>query len=83
VIEVDISQLPLNEVNFIPVVIDERLQEVAELVWVIYKNLQNLFDFDWLLVRTVRELWSNFLSTGNPDYLSRNDLHMVHESFLA
>ena len=82
-VEIDISQFPLNEVNFVPVVIDKRLQKRAELVGMINKDLQNLFNFDWLLVRSVGELRSNFLPAGNPDYLTGNDLHMVHKSFLA
>jgi hypothetical protein len=73
----------LNEVDFFAVVIDESLQEGAELVGVVDENLQNFFDFDWLLIRAVSKFWGYLLAASNPDYLTGNDLHMVHKSFLA
>ena len=82
-VEVDVGQFSLDKVYFVAVVVDECLQKRAELVRMINENLQNFFNLDWLLVRSVGELRSNFVSTGNPNYLTGNDLHMVHETFLA
>lgn len=82
-VDINVSQFSLNEVDLITVVVDECLQKRAELVWMINENLQNFFNLDWLLVGSVGKLRSNFLSTGDPNYLTGNDLHMVHKSFLA
>jgi hypothetical protein len=73
----------LDEVDLVAVIVDQRLQERAELVGMINENLQNFFDFYRLLIRTVRKLRSDFLAASNPDYLTGNDLHMVHKTFLT
>jgi hypothetical protein len=73
----------LNEVDLIPVIVNQRLQESAKLVWVIDKNLQNFFNLYRLLVGAVCELNRYFLATGNLDYLTGDNLHMVHEPLLA